>query len=139
MKRTTLCSIVAAMLIVALAPACGGGPAGGDPLDGTSWVLAAYRKTAPIPGTEITAAFRGGQVTGNAGCNSYFGSYEAQGGEISVGAVGSTEMACMDPEGVMEQELEYLKHLSDAQTYQIEGDRLTIYWDNHEALTFAPK
>ena len=82
--------------------------------------------------------FEDGQVTGSAGCNSYFGSYKARSGDITVGAVGSTQMACVDPGGVMEQEQEFLKHLSEGQTFRIEGEQLMIYWDDHEALTFEP-
>ena len=93
--------MLAGLLIVTLA-ACGGpGSSGGDPLDGTSWTLTAYRKTRPIPGTTITITFETGELHGSAGCNSYFGSYEVSGSTIAVSEVAMTEMACMEPEGVM--------------------------------------
>ena len=140
MKRATVGAAMALVAIATLETACGpiqNSAAVGESLDGRSWILFAYRKTKPLAGTEITASFEDGQITGAAGCNSYFGSYEVAGGAISIGTVGSTEMACMDPEGVMEQEQEYLEHLSDAQRFQLDGDQLTIYWDEHEALTFV--
>ena len=89
----------------------------------------AYRKTKPIPGTEITARFEDGQVTRLAGCNTYFGSHEVSGEGITIGQLGWAEMACLDPEGAMEQEREYLDHLSNAQTFRLADGRLQIYWD----------
>ena len=68
-------------------------------------------------------------MTGSARCNTYFGSYEVSGDRITVGDLGWTEMACLDPEGAMEQEREYLDHLSNAQTFRLADGRLQIYWD----------
>jgi heat shock protein HslJ len=81
----------------------------------------AYGKTRPIPGTTITATFEDGQVRGSAGCNSYFGSYQVNGDKISVGQMGITEMACLEPEGVMDQELMFVGFLGDAKTFRF-GD-----------------
>ena len=41
--------------------------------------------------------------------------------------LGSTEMYCMDPEGVMDQEQAYLKTLGEAESYKIANDILTVY------------
>ena len=38
----------------------------------------------------------------------------------------STMMACAEPDGLMEQEQEYLTCLGTAATYQISGDRMEI-------------
>jgi heat shock protein HslJ len=142
MKRVVYGCVVVAIALVGFASACGGSQGratASRSLEGTEWALIAYRKTSPIEGTEITATFKDGQVSGSAGCNSYFGSYDASGADISFGVIAQTEMACMDPEGVMDQETEYLGYLAQAQTYRFEGDRLLIYWDDHEALTFEPR
>jgi heat shock protein HslJ len=78
-------------------------------------------------GTEITAAFGDdGKLTGSAGCNSYFGSYEVDGEAITFGPLGSTLMACAEPEGIMNQEQAYLAALESAGTYRIEGDKLEL-------------
>lgn len=96
-------------------------------LQGTSWQVLSYNNgkggvTSLIIGTEITADFgENNQLSGNSGCNSYFGEYKTDGDNISIGGVGSTEMACLDPEGVMEQEQQYLAALETADTYKIEG------------------
>jgi heat shock protein HslJ len=140
MKRKRVgTGVLAAIVLLSLA-ACGrAGSAAGDPLDGTSWDLMAYRKTRPIPGTTITATFEDGQVRGSAGCNSYFGSYQVNGDKISVGQMGITEMACLEPEGVMEQELMFVGFLGDAQSFQLSDGGLQIFRSDGEALTFVPQ
>ena len=96
-------------------------------LAGSSWEVIAYNNgkeavVSVIIGTEITADFgEDGQLTGNAGCNNYFASYETEGDKISIGPAGSTEMGCSEPEGIMEQEQLYLAALQTANTYRIEG------------------
>ena len=96
-------------------------------LEGTSWQVMSYNNgkggvTSLIIGTEISANFgEDGRLTGNSGCNSYFAEYETDGDNISIGTAGSTEMACTEPEGVMEQEQQYLVALATAATYKIEG------------------
>jgi len=63
--------------------------------------------------TLTTATFDStkGQVTGSAGCNTYFGSYDANKSKLTIGVIAATEMYCLEPEGVMDQEQEYLKIL----------------------------
>ena len=119
--------------------ACGGIDTGaGDPLDGTSWDLWAFRKSKPIPGTTFTATFEDGEVRGSSGCNSYAGSYQVEGDRISVGDVVRTEMACLEPEGLMEQESYLLAFLGDAQTFRLNDEQLQIFRSDGEALTFQP-
>jgi len=96
-------------------------------LEGTSWQVISYNNgkggvTSLIIGTEITAKFgEDGQLTGNSGCNSYFAEFKTDGDNIIIGTAGSTEMACLEPEGVMEQEQQYLAALETADTYKIVG------------------
>jgi len=102
-------------------------------LEDTTWVLESYGEPgnlkAVIADTEIAAEFVSAEKTvkGSAGCNSYFGSYELKGGQLSIpGPIGATEMYCMEPEGVMDQEREYLTLLMVVDSYEIDGDELTI-------------
>jgi heat shock protein HslJ len=101
-------------------------------LEGTTWILVSYgdpsAPQAVLEGSEITAEFDSaeGTVSGAAGCNSYFGSYEVDGDAITFGLLGSTLMACFEPEGIMEQEQAYLAALASVATYHIEGDRLEM-------------
>ena len=100
-------------------------------LEGTLWQLTGYNDgrgvTSLVLGSEITATFDGEKVAGTAGCNSYTASYTIDGDEISVGPAAGTRMACMEPEGVMEQESAYLAAVSEAATYELGRDRLTLY------------
>ena len=114
-------------MILLLTTACGGGESvSSDPLDGTSWVLYAYRKTKPITGTTITLEFTERGFRGSAGCNSYSGGYQVRGDNITVSEIASTLMACMEPEGIMEQEQAYLSILRATQTHSITDNNLTI-------------
>jgi len=101
-------------------------------LSGTSWTVTGYNNgrgavVSVIAGTEITARFgEDGTLSGSAGCNNYNAGYEVDGNNISIGPSISTRMACPEPEGVTDQEKEYLAALETAATYQITGDRLEI-------------
>jgi heat shock protein HslJ len=107
-------------------------------LNGTSWRLVAYgapdRAEAVLPGTEITADFLDGQLTGSAGCNQYFTTYEQSGSALTTGAVASTRIGCT-PE-VNEQELRVLQGLETAVSFEVSNDTLTIQHGNG-VLVFA--
>ena len=139
MKKLFAYIPLAGMILLFLAACAGASTGTSDPLDGTSWELWAFRKTKPIPGTTFTATFEDGQVRGSAGCNSYGGSYQIDGDRIFVGEMVSTEMACLDPEGLMEQESYLLEFLGDAQTFQVDEEQLQIFRSDGEALTFQPQ
>ena len=80
-----------------------------------------------VIGTEITLQFgEDGQVTGNAGCNTYSGRYETQDSKLAITDVSSTEMAAMEPEGVMEQEAAFLKALEKSAVFRIDGNSLEL-------------
>jgi heat shock protein HslJ len=92
----------------------------------------------PIADTKITARFSDGQVGGSSGCNQYFASYRIDRNKLTIQNAGSTLMACVTPEGVMMQEQDYLNRLTEAASYQIEGERLEIFDSNGEIiLTFS--
>jgi len=100
------------------------------PLVGTNWTLASIHTadavSSGIAGTTVTAVFGDdGRVAGSAGCNRYFAQYTVTGRSLSIGPAGSTKMFCDIP-GVMQQESTYLALLSQATTFTIEGDRLTV-------------
>lgn len=125
-SRTT---IIALMVLALLLAACGPSGNGAEEpvqLDGTRWELLAMNGEAPIEGTTITAGFADGEVSGNSGCNSYFGSYTLEGDAITFGMLGMTEMACMEPEGVMAQESAYLETLRSVTEVRLTGDELEM-------------
>jgi heat shock protein HslJ len=91
-----------------------------------------------LPGTTITATFADdGTVSGSAGCNNYFGSYQARVNTLTIGALATTLMTCNSPAGIMNQEKIYLSNLQGAATYSINGDILSILdADGKTLLTF---
>jgi len=102
------------------------------PFTGTDWVLEAYSTggdavSSVLAGTTITAEFSpDGNVTGNAGCNSYGAGYVLDGANLTIEPPISTKMYCNEPEGVMEQENTYLNLLSSVSSYRVEGNRLSL-------------
>ena len=102
-----------------------------DPAD-TTWVLESYGEQgnlqAVLEGSEITAIFNSddGQVQGSAGCNTYFANYHITNNMLSIYEIAYTEMYCLEPEGVMDQEEQYLEALQAAESYHIEDGKLRI-------------
>ena len=136
---TVVVATLVGTLLLALTACAAAGPGSGDTLDGTSWELVSYGETKPIPGTTITAAFEDGEMNGSAGCNTYFGSYQVSGDKIRVGDMAMTEMACLEPEGAMEQELVFAELMRGAQSFRLADGQLEIFGADGEALTFVPR
>ncbi len=115
-----------------------------DPLTGTLWSLVSLPNAAgetvnALPGSEVTIEFQDGGYSGNASCNRYFGSYELDGNNISLGMAGSTEMFC-SPEELMSQESSYLAALGQVSQFQLNGDQLTLAdQDGNIVLTYAAR
>jgi heat shock protein HslJ len=83
--------------------------------------------TSVIIGTEITADFaEDGQLSGSSGCNTYTAVYESEDETISIDPPATTRQFCAEPEGVMEQEGEYLAALQTTATYRIEGNSMNM-------------
>lgn len=110
-------------------------------LTNTEWTLQAYNNgrgavVTPIIDTEITANFdEDGNVFGSAGCNTYRAGYSLAEDGLTIGPAASTRRLCSQPEGVMEQESAFLALLSDVDSYDLSGNRLTL--KNAEGLTLA--
>jgi heat shock protein HslJ len=117
-------------------------PVAASYLEGTIWKLDSYLNSqgelvSVLPDTAITAEFQAGQVTGSAGCNSYFGSYESSGDRLTFGVIGMTEMYCF-PEALMDQESAYLAALGSAASHQIVDGKLQVLnADGQRVLTFS--
>jgi heat shock protein HslJ len=103
-----------------------------DLLEGTRWDVVNYNNGRGALGTLIIDSYitldfgADGQVSGNAGCNNYFASYQVTGNNITIGQPGSTSLFCAEPEGVMEQEAEFLDTLQTAATFRLDGDMLEM-------------
>jgi heat shock protein HslJ len=112
---------------------------GGD-LEGRTWVVEQMSvegsAVTPIEGTAITANFEDGTVAGIASCNNYFAGYETDGSTITVGPAGATLMFCGEPAGVMDQEQVYLSLLHAADTFDVDGDTLTLSAGDTVVITY---
>jgi len=118
-------------------------PSPAPSLDNATWVLQSYGQPGNLKSvlkdSEVTALFDGakGQVAGSAGVNRYSGGYELKDNKLSIpGPLAATAMA--GPQPLMDQEKEYLTALQAAESYKIEGDKLTITCGG-KALIFTKK
>jgi heat shock protein HslJ len=102
-------------------------PTASPALQGTEWVLLSLGGDDLLEGTQITLRFGESALDGSAGCNSYGGGYIASEERLQVSDVYATEMACMEPAGVMDQEQGYLAALNAADSYELEDDRLLVF------------
>lgn len=93
----------------------------------TEWELVSLSGGALIEGRAITLRFEEASLKGSGGCNTYGGSYTASEDRLSVSDVYATEMACMEPEGIMDQEQAYFQILNAVIRYKVNGDRLELY------------
>lgn len=96
-------------------------------LDGAEWVLISLNGGSLVTGSNITLAFAEGQAGGFAGCNHYGGPYMATStGAITISEIAITAQACLEPEGVMQQEGAYQEALLSAAAYRMVDDHLEI-------------
>jgi peptidyl-Lys metalloendopeptidase len=133
-RRTILIGIT--LVLAALMAACAVAaqdqpPAPGSALPGTEWVLISLNGNALIEGKAITLRFREASIEGSGGCNTYGGSYTASTEDLDLSDLYWTEMACMEPEGIMQQEQAYFQALNTVARYQVAwdqdgGDRLEL-------------
>ena len=77
------------------------------------------------------------KVSGNAGCNNFFGSYEVEGEFITFTQMGSTKMACMD-EASNKTEVEFLKVLSGKKLrFDLADQTLNFYDEDRLVMMFG--
>ena len=95
----------------------------------------------PVADTEMTLRFSAEKLTGSAGCNRYFASYQTgDDRQLSITDIASTDMWCLQPEGIMEQETKFLQWLDEANSYRINDDHLTLHGnDQEQKLVFHKK
>jgi heat shock protein HslJ len=99
--------------------------------------------TQVIEGSETTMIFQGGvireegSVGGTAGCNQYGAEYSGVNG-FEITSWMATEMGCLDPDGIMEQEQRFLAILGSVTSLTIEGDGMELSTDDGVRLVFVP-
>ncbi|HSS50729.1 MAG TPA: META domain-containing protein [Thermoanaerobaculia bacterium] len=97
-----------------------------EALEGTTWTLVQFDDGSPVPsGRLITAIFGGGKVAGSGGCNRYSATViSAAPGQLKVGAISATKMACAGPAGTNEQR--YFAALAKVEGYALADGTLTL-------------
>jgi uncharacterized lipoprotein YbaY len=76
----------------------------------------------------MVLATEGSNARGHAGCNNFFGTFQAKEDRLAFSALGSTMMAC--PEG-MDTEQAFLQALGETTRFEISGQFLTLFADDH--------
>jgi heat shock protein HslJ len=101
------------------------------------WTVTGYYSgnaiTSVLGGVTLTAKFEDGTVSGSTGCNTFTGTYETDGDNITMGPLATTRAACPTPE-LTTQESQYLIALGLARTFEVAGNRLDLF---REGDTYA--
>ena len=106
------------------------------PLLGTTWNLAEMNnEKIQHPGPQIPhLRFEAEKVTGNDGCNNFFGGYTLDGNSLKFGMLGSTRMACPQIKGF---DMEFNKMISATTRYRITGDKLALFENDKLLASFV--
>jgi heat shock protein HslJ len=114
----------------------------GPPFRDTTWHLVAEVFQGVVrsieKGIEITAEFADRQMTGSAGCNSYFAGYSVDNNVLTLSGIGNTERACED--AIMEQERSFLSALqfSSRLLVALDESRLVLVHDDGSLIFTTP-
>lgn len=101
-------------------------------LAGTAWHATGINNgkqavSSLVKDSTVTLSFGAdGVATGSAGCNNFRAPYTVEGAKVTFGQGAVTRKMCVQPEGVMQQEQDFLNALGTVATSRIEGDRLEL-------------
>jgi heat shock protein HslJ len=106
-------------------------------IENTAWNLIAFGEPGAEPpvvdGAMITLLLAAGQAGGFGGCNSYGGTYQLDGNNISFGEITSTLVACANDD-LTEQEQSFFTALQSVRTYELEDNQLRLLDESGEVL-----
>ena len=102
-------------------------------LVGLEWRLRSFgpagAEIGVVAGTTVTLTFgEDGRASGSTGCNSYGGTYQVRGDNISFSRIASTRRACLDQKA-NEQEQRFISAIETASRFRLLRNRLTILSD----------
>ena len=134
--------VIAVLALAVVVPAQTGMSTDQRTLVGPEWRLASFGPTGAesgvVAGTTVTLRFgEDGRASGSTGCNSYSGTYQVRGDNISFSRIVSTRRACLD-QNANEQEHRFLSALETANRFRLLTNRLTIISDRgRNSLNFV--
>ena len=107
-------------------------------ITGIDWRLIslgpAGAETPVVAGTTVTLKFgEDDRASGSTGCNSFSGTYQVRGDNISFSRLISTRRACLD-QNANEQEQRFLSTLGAANRFRLTRGRLTILSDRGRSV-----
>jgi heat shock protein HslJ len=105
------------------------------PLPGTTWNLVELNNSKiEHPGPQVPhLRFETDKVTGNDGCNNFFGAYTLDGNKLKFGMLASTRMACPQ---INDLDIEFNKVITMTSSYRISGDRLELFEEDKLLASF---
>lgn len=96
-----------------------------DALDGRTFLSTSWEApTPPVDGTRLRLSFDGDQLSFQAGCNTYGGTYALDDDALRAGPLAGTEMGC--PDGLHEQDESLADLFQGGVTAQLDGAELTL-------------
>ncbi|MCC6146274.1 MAG: META domain-containing protein [Anaerolineaceae bacterium] len=124
MKAQNILIVLAAIAVLTVT-GCTPAAAPTPPLIDTNWLLEDLQGQAAMSGIQVTIHFEKDKFNGTDGCNQYNGSYMLEGEKITINKnIATTRMAC--EESIMEQASAYITALTQAASYKITGQQLTL-------------
>jgi heat shock protein HslJ len=108
-------------------------PGGGAAMTGIEWrpTLLGADEIATDSGLFVLFAVDG-SIKGNGGCNNFFGSLQTTKGELSVGELGASRMAC--PPDIMDREVAFMKALQDTTQFEMGENSLQLLGPSNTLL-----
>ena len=99
-----------------------------ESLEGTSWTVVSIEGSALVSDSNVTVRFEAeGQMSGEAGCNQYLGSYGGQDSTLRFKLTGASKKLCGEPHGIMEQESQFLSTLDSVATFTSLKEQLEFF------------
>lgn len=94
-------------------------------LQGTEWLAEDIGGRGVLDIVQSTLTIGAdGKLSGSGGCNRYFGTATVKNGKVSIGPLGSTQMACVPAQ--MDQERKFLDALGATKGFRIDGGKLIL-------------
>ncbi|MBU6156738.1 MAG: META domain-containing protein [Alphaproteobacteria bacterium] len=131
--------LIATLLVVLTASACGAATPAGDVgrLTGVTWEATEVGGKPVATPAPVTLAIADGQASGRSGCNRYSATVTLAPDRISFGPLMSTKMACAE-EGAMQTEAAFLDALSGAETWSISAAGQLTLSGSKGSVLFKP-